>query len=101
MADVMEIRMQLFGVIKRQGEWYFAHCPPLDIATQGRTEAEAKRNLQEASEFFVISCLERGTFDEAMKQLGWSVAKQARPRNTFPLPVAIPIRFSNRAACPA
>ena len=47
----------LFGVMKREGDWYIAHCPPLDLSTQGKTLAEAKKNLVEASELFIISCV--------------------------------------------
>ena len=38
-----------------------------------RTPAEARRNLVEASELFVISCVERGTLDQALKELGFVV----------------------------
>ena len=34
-------------VIAREGRWFVASCPPLDIATQGRTENEAKSNIAE------------------------------------------------------
>jgi len=61
----------LFGVLKREGDWYIAWCPPLDITTQGRTQAEAKNNLVEAASLFLISCLERGTLDQALKELGF------------------------------
>jgi predicted RNase H-like HicB family nuclease len=64
---------QLFGTVKHEDGWYIAHCPPLDITTQGRTEKEAKENLIEATELFVISCFERGTFEQALRELGWSV----------------------------
>lgn len=49
-----EVRAEftLFGVLKRVGDWYIAWCPPLDITTQGRTQAEAKNNLVEAASLF-------------------------------------------------
>ena len=33
-------------VVAREGKWYVASCPLLDIATQGRTEKEVKRSIQ-------------------------------------------------------
>ena len=102
MSNGLQLRLELFGTVKRQGNWYVAHCPPLDITTQGRTEREAKQNLQEASELFLTSCLERGTLDQALRELGWIPAKsKARPRKSFPMPVAVPFRFASPAACPA
>jgi predicted RNase H-like HicB family nuclease len=67
----VQAEFKLFGVIKRQGDWYIAHCPPLDVTTQGRTFDEAKKNLSEASQLFIVSCLERGTLDQALKELGF------------------------------
>lgn len=34
----------------REGDWYVAQCLELDVASQGRTEAEALENLREALE---------------------------------------------------
>ena len=89
--------------MKRQGDWYIAHCPPLDITTQGRTLAEAKKNLVEASELFIVSCLERGTLDQALKELGFKPLK-AKPRtipNAFPIAVPIPFGFEKSLPCRA
>jgi predicted RNase H-like HicB family nuclease len=43
---------QLTGVIQREGDGYVALCPELDIASQGDTIEEARRNLVEAVELF-------------------------------------------------
>jgi predicted RNase H-like HicB family nuclease len=48
---------QVTEVIEREGDWYVALCPELDIASQGHTVEEATRNLQEALElFFETAC---------------------------------------------
>src|ERR1700690_3242824 len=96
------LQLNLFGMTKREGGWYIAHCPPLDITTQGRTQGEARRNLLEASELFVISCLERGTLDEALRELGFTKVGRTiarRPSNTFPMMVPIPLRFQKNNPC--
>lgn len=36
------------AVISREGEWYVAQCLDVDIASQGETEEEALKNLNEA-----------------------------------------------------
>jgi predicted RNase H-like HicB family nuclease len=88
------LEFNLFGLIKKDGAWYVALCPPLDISTQGRTAAEAKRNLLEASELFLVSCIERGTLDQALRELKFSRAKKVPtpPRGSFPIEVTIPLR---------
>lgn len=32
-------------VITREGKWFVASCPILDVATQGKTEKEVKENM--------------------------------------------------------
>lgn len=43
---------KLTAIIEREGDGYVALCPELDIASQGDTVAEARKNLQEALELF-------------------------------------------------
>ncbi|HEV2314358.1 MAG TPA: hypothetical protein VGR94_03560 [Candidatus Acidoferrales bacterium] len=100
----MQIEFHLVGVIKREGAWYVAHCPPLDITTQGRTATEARHNLREAAELFVISCIERGTLDQALKELGFVPAKRAVrhvPDNGFRMSIPVPLRFQKNLPCHA
>jgi predicted RNase H-like HicB family nuclease len=101
-GKMMEMLFHLFGTLKREGDWYIAHCPPLDITTQGKTITEARKNLIEASELFVISCVERGTLDRAMKELGFVPLKgthltpQRLGPNEFKVPISIPLRLQKR-----
>jgi predicted RNase H-like HicB family nuclease len=43
---------QFTAVIVRDDGWYVALCPELDIASQGESVEEARRNLIEAIELF-------------------------------------------------
>src|SRR5207244_5804402 len=97
----VQAQFQLFGVFEKKGRWFITHCPPLDLTTQGKTLAEAKRNLVEASEMFISSCVERGTLDLALRELGFVPLKgqpEAMPPNAFRFPVPIPLGFQKRAA---
>jgi predicted RNase H-like HicB family nuclease len=42
----------LTAVIEREGTGYVASCPEIDVASQGDTVEEARRNLEEAVELF-------------------------------------------------
>ncbi len=102
MKAVVQAEFRLFGMIKREGEWFIAHCPPLDITTQGKSVSEAKNNLVEASQLFIISCLERGTLELALRELGFTPMRQGVqriPANAFHLVVPIPLRFQNKVPC--
>lgn len=47
--------MTVTAVIHKEDDTYVALCPELDIASQGLTIQEARRNLQEAIELFLES----------------------------------------------
>lgn len=48
----MKRTQQLTAIIEREEDGYVALCPELDIASQGTTVEEARRNLIEALELF-------------------------------------------------
>ena len=48
----MKQPQQFLGIIEGEGTGYVALCPALDIASQGITVEEARRNLIEAIELF-------------------------------------------------
>ncbi len=43
---------QLTAIIEREGDGFVALCPEVDVASQGNSVDEARRNLQEALELF-------------------------------------------------
>lgn len=49
------MKRQLTAIIEREGNGYVSLCPELDIASQGDTIEEARKNLQEALELFFES----------------------------------------------
>jgi predicted RNase H-like HicB family nuclease len=44
---------QLTAIIEREGDGYVALCPELDVASQGKSIEDARKNLQEAVELFL------------------------------------------------
>lgn len=51
---------------------YISYCQPLDVWSQGKTKKGAEQNIKEAVSLFLISCLERGTLGEVLKECGWT-----------------------------
>jgi predicted RNase H-like HicB family nuclease len=49
----MKQLQQLTAIIEREGNGYVALCPDFDVASQGDTIEEARKNLQEAVELFL------------------------------------------------
>ena len=46
-------KLQLTGLLEREGDGYVSLCPELDVASQGSTVEEALANLREAVELFL------------------------------------------------
>ena len=46
-------QVQVTAIIEREGDGYVALCPELDVASQGETIEDARKNLQEAIELFL------------------------------------------------
>ena len=49
----MKTVQQLTAIIEREGPGYVGLCPEFDIASQGDTIEETRKNLQEAVELFL------------------------------------------------
>lgn len=39
--------------IAKEGKWFVVECPVLDIATQGKTEHEAKKNIRDLIQVYL------------------------------------------------
>lgn len=44
--------MRFTAAITREGEWFVARCPDVEVTSQGRSIEEATANLTEALELF-------------------------------------------------
>jgi len=61
----VKMRYRLTAIIEREGDGYVALCPELDIASQGDTVEEARRNLEEALELF-FECASKEEIEERL-----------------------------------
>lgn len=46
------MRRHVTAIVEREGDGYVALCPEVDVASQGQSVAEARKNLEEALELF-------------------------------------------------
>ncbi len=80
MRIAMEFRVP--ARIRKKGKWFISSCPLLDVHSQGRTRDEAERNLVDALASFLISCYERGTLDDVLREAGFVPVAEARALDT-------------------
>ena len=45
---VKAVKLERTAVLWQEGKWFVAECVELEVASQGRSEGEALRNLEEA-----------------------------------------------------
>ena len=83
--DEISIRVNLHAYIKKEKEGIFlSYCPVLDLYSQGDTQKEARKNIIEATQMFIESCVEDGTLNSVLHDSGFRLAneKPARKRQS-------------------
>jgi len=79
----MKLIFKLQVKIKKRKNHYLSICPDLDVLSQGDTEKEALRNIEEAVRGFLVTCSEMGTLwkvlDDRGIRPGVKIAKRRYP----------------------
>lgn len=70
-------------VIKRERGGYSSWCPELDVASQGDSIEEARKNLKEAVELHVETMVENGDLQALLEKLGLT-AKDLQKETILP-----------------
>ncbi len=75
--------VQLPYATKRDGASHVAWCPALDVYSQGPSHRKAVSNLADALRLFLMSCYERGTLDQVLRESGFWPATPSRRASTM------------------
>ena len=70
--------VQLPYTVRRNGVAHVAWCPALDVYSQGPSHKKAVLNLADALRLFLMSCYERGTLDQVLRESGFRPEPPAR-----------------------
>jgi predicted RNase H-like HicB family nuclease len=62
------IYIRLTNIITKEEKMFFAHCPELDVGSQGETVEEANNNLKGAVGIYLNTIEELGTRKEIFKK---------------------------------
>jgi predicted RNase H-like HicB family nuclease len=91
----------------KDGVVYVAHCPVFDVASQGETREEAKKNLVEALTLFLVTCYDMGTLETVLKECGFKPMMTAEVEFDQPeeevihVPLPFIINKADRTECRA
>lgn len=58
-------------IVFKDGDYFVAHSPLLELSSQGDSFEEAKKNFVEATEILLEELSEAGTLDQYLLDLGW------------------------------
>ena len=85
--NVFFITASLKAIIDRkEPKVYISYCPVLDLYSQGESHAEAKKNIIEATELFIESCLERNTLRQVLEECGFHSPHQTSKKKKSKTP---------------
>ena len=72
--DLENVKLQ--GDFLHEGGNFIAYSPALDLATHGKTMAEARKSFEEAAELFFETIIENGTYKNVLHNLGWNMQEK-------------------------
>jgi len=78
----------------KEGKYFIAHTPLLNLSVQGQTEEEARKRFTEAVVLFFEELEDMGTTDEVLFELGWNkFRKEWKPPavSLVAQPVEVPV----------
>lgn len=106
LRQFIEIQIRVPVSVKQERDWFISRCEPLNLFSQGKTEAEALENIQETVELFVESCYRRGTLEQVLKDCGFQPTHGRPPKRrveqhmvNVPLPLVASAKRAETRVC--
>lgn len=90
------MQVEFTSQVLKEGRWYVAYAPELDISSCGGTSERAKKNLLEAVRLFLEEAEKMGTLEQILQEAGYVRRKRkleapklvSLKRVSLPLPLA-------------
>lgn len=96
MVGQIQLSIELEAVIHCVDEEWVAVCPPLDVASQGKSQEAALASLTEAVEGWFESCLDRNVLDQALIECGFQRSLESSRKNSVRLDGFVPMAKDHR-----
>ena len=69
--SVKSVEVQVDVVLLKEGEFFVALCPSLNLSSYGHTEKEAKAAFDEALHIFIDDTDRKGSLEKELLKNGW------------------------------
>ena len=105
----MSVEVQVDVVLLKDGEYYVALCPSLNVSSYGQTQKEAKQAFGEALKIFISETDKKGNLEKELLKYGWVLQQQPKLSYTPPKLSVFPdaaaykkskLRFKEKIAFP-
>jgi len=63
----------------KDGDYYIAYSPALDLSAYGNSEEDAKIDFEEQLDIFIKETSEKGTLEKVLLEQGWKLKLKPRP----------------------
>jgi predicted RNase H-like HicB family nuclease len=73
--DKNMVEMQLSLLVYKQGDYFVAYCPSLELSSYGDSVEDAKTGFDDAMNIYLEHCLKNGTLVADLVKHGWNVEK--------------------------
>ena len=78
------VEVQVDVVLIKDGEYYVALCPSLNVSSYGQTQVEAKQAFDEALKLFISETDKKGNLEKELLKNGWTL--QQLPKLSYKPP---------------
>jgi predicted RNase H-like HicB family nuclease len=65
------VKYKLPIMLMREGDYFVAYTPALDLSVQGRTKDQVRQRFGEVVQIFFEELERKGTTQEVLEDLGW------------------------------
>ena len=72
----MELEIELEIAILKDGDYFVAYCPALELSAYGDTEEAAKESFNVEVSIFLEETRKRGTLERYLLKNGWTLQSQ-------------------------
>ena len=75
------VEMQLSLLIYKQGDYFVAFCPSLELSSYGNSVEDAKNGFDDAMNLYLEYSIENGTLEKDLMEHGWKIEQKTRKLN--------------------
>ena len=70
------VEMQVSLLVFKQGDYFVAYCPALELSSYGDSVEDAKAGFDDSMDIYLEYCEEHGTLEQDLIKHGWTIVRK-------------------------